>query len=191
MVGTSASGQIREMSLAQSQSYLGLGAYAPLASPTFTGTVSGITKSMVGLGSVDNTTDLAKPISTATQNGLDLKANLASPALTGSPTAPTQTAGDNSTKIATTAYVNSLVSTGIFSGTFTFSGTGSATVFTFDDIDEAGMLITPTSAGAAGAHYLTGDNNGCGGLCNRIIITFLAAPASGTDNITFNYIKKL
>jgi len=115
----------------------------------------------------------------------------ASPALTGSPTAPTQTAGDNSTKIATTAYVNSLVSTGIFSGTFTFSGTGSATVFTFDDIDEAGMLITPTSAGAAGAHYLTGDNNGCGGLCNRIIITFLAAPASGTDNITFNYIKKL
>jgi hypothetical protein len=29
--------------------------YAPLASPTFTGTVSGITKSMVGLGSVENT----------------------------------------------------------------------------------------------------------------------------------------
>lgn len=33
---------------------------APLASPTFTGTVAGITKSMVGLGSVDNTTDAAK-----------------------------------------------------------------------------------------------------------------------------------
>ena len=50
---------------------------APLASPTFTGTVSGITKAMVGLGSVDNTTDAAKPISTATQTALDLKANSA------------------------------------------------------------------------------------------------------------------
>jgi hypothetical protein len=38
---------------------------APIASPTFTGTVSGVTKSMVGLGSVDNTADTAKPVSTA------------------------------------------------------------------------------------------------------------------------------
>lgn len=38
-----------------------------------------------------------------------LKAPLASPALTGNPTAPTQTAGDNSTKIATTAYVDDAV----------------------------------------------------------------------------------
>ena len=42
-----------------------LGLKAPLASPTFTGTVSGITKTVVGLGSVDNTADLAKPVSTA------------------------------------------------------------------------------------------------------------------------------
>ena len=42
-----------------------LGLKAPLASPTFTGTVSGITKTMVGLGSVDNTADSAKPVSTA------------------------------------------------------------------------------------------------------------------------------
>lgn len=46
---------------------------APLASPTFTGTVSGITKAMVGLSNVDNTTDLLKPISTATQTALNLK----------------------------------------------------------------------------------------------------------------------
>lgn len=38
---------------------------APLESPTFTGTVGGITKSMVGLGNVDNTSDAAKPVSTA------------------------------------------------------------------------------------------------------------------------------
>jgi hypothetical protein len=58
--------------------------YATIANPTFTGTVSGITKSMVGLGSVDNTTDANKPVSTSTQTALDLKAPLASPTFTGS-----------------------------------------------------------------------------------------------------------
>ena len=46
---------------------------ANIANPTFTGTVSGITKSMVGLGNVDNTSDLNKPISTATQTALNGK----------------------------------------------------------------------------------------------------------------------
>ena len=50
-----------------------LGTKAPIASPTFTGTVGGITKSMVGLANVDNTTDANKPVSTATQTALDLK----------------------------------------------------------------------------------------------------------------------
>jgi hypothetical protein len=52
-----------------------LASKAPIASPTFTGTVSGITKSMVGLGNVDNTTDLNKPISSLTQTALDTKIN--------------------------------------------------------------------------------------------------------------------
>jgi hypothetical protein len=38
---------------------------APLANPTFTGTVSGVTKAHVGLGNVDNTADSDKPVSTA------------------------------------------------------------------------------------------------------------------------------
>jgi hypothetical protein len=60
-----------------------LDAKAPIASPTFTGTVSGITAAMVGLGDVDNTSDLDKPVSNAVQTALDLKANLASPVFTG------------------------------------------------------------------------------------------------------------
>ena len=56
---------------------------ARIASPTFTGTVGGITKAMVGLGNVDNTTDLLKPISTAAQTALDLKAPKADPTFTG------------------------------------------------------------------------------------------------------------
>jgi hypothetical protein len=56
---------------------------APIASPTFTGTVSGITKTMVGLANCDNTSDANKPVSSATQTALDLKANLASPTFSG------------------------------------------------------------------------------------------------------------
>jgi hypothetical protein len=58
-----------------------LGTKAPIESPTFTGTVGGITKSMVGLGNVDDTTDANKPVSTATQTALDLKLNLSDPSV--------------------------------------------------------------------------------------------------------------
>ena len=44
--------------------------FAPLNNPTFTGTVSGLTATMVGLGNVNNTSDVDKPISTATQIAL-------------------------------------------------------------------------------------------------------------------------
>ena len=58
-------------------------AKAPANNPTFTGTVSGITKAMVGLSNVDNTSDASKPISTLQQAGLDLKAPINNPTFTG------------------------------------------------------------------------------------------------------------
>lgn len=57
-----------------------------------------------GLGGYDGTNPTAagvKDLATA----IDEKAPLASPAFTGTPTAPTPTSGDNSTKVATTAFV--------------------------------------------------------------------------------------
>lgn len=42
-------------------------------SATFTGTVSGVTATHVGLGNVDNTSDANKPVSTATQTALNAK----------------------------------------------------------------------------------------------------------------------
>ena len=93
-----------------------LGLKAPIASPTFTGTVGGITKDMVGLANVDNTTDALKPVSTATQTALDLKANLASPTLTGTPLAPTATTGTNTTQIATTAFVQAEIDASVQPG---------------------------------------------------------------------------
>ncbi len=60
-----------------------LDAKAPLASPAFTGTVTGITRAMVGLPLVDNVADANKPVSGPQQTALDLKANLTSPTFTG------------------------------------------------------------------------------------------------------------
>ena len=60
------------------------------SSPTFTGTVSGVTATHVGLGNVTN----------------ESKATMfTNAALTGTPTAPTPADNDNSTNIATTAFV--------------------------------------------------------------------------------------
>jgi len=61
---------------------------ADLESPEFTGTVQGISAAMVGLGSVDNTSDASKPVSTDQQTALNLKANLASPTFTGTVVLP-------------------------------------------------------------------------------------------------------
>jgi len=64
------------------------------SNPTFTGTVSGVTAAMVGLGNVTNESKLTM---------------FDSPAFTGIPTAPTATAGTNTTQIATTQYVRTEV----------------------------------------------------------------------------------
>lgn len=107
---------------------------APLASPAFTGTPTGITKAHVGLGSVDNTSDAGKPVSTAQQTALNLKADLASPTFSGTPSLPTgttgitQSAADNTTKLATTAFVTTAdnlkapIASPTFTGTVTVPG---------------------------------------------------------------------
>jgi hypothetical protein len=56
---------------------------APLASPTFSGTVAGVTKGMVGLGNVDNTADSAKPVSTAQATADGLRVLKAGDTMTG------------------------------------------------------------------------------------------------------------
>jgi hypothetical protein len=60
-----------------------INAKAPINNPIFTGTVSGITKAMIGLPNVDNTSDANKPISALQQAGLDLKAPINNPVFTG------------------------------------------------------------------------------------------------------------
>jgi hypothetical protein len=119
--------------------------YVSANNPTFTGTVSGITKSMVGLGSVDNTADTAKPVSTAQQTALNLKANIASPALTGTPTAPTASAGTNTTQIATMASRPWNTAWGLVTLATLAAGTGYITPTT--------DLISVTFTAVAGRRY--------------------------------------
>jgi hypothetical protein len=107
----------------------------------FQGSVTGVDKTDVGLANVDNTADTAKPVSTSQQNALDLKANLAGPALTGNPTAPTQTAGNNTTRLATTAFVTTAVAA---SG----GGGGGSSLAVKNVIDSTTGYIVPQAAAA-------------------------------------------
>jgi hypothetical protein len=74
----------------------GIADTAALATKTYadsavTTAVAALTKSSVGLANVDNTTDANKPVSTATQTALDLKAPLADPTFTGTVSGVTKT----------------------------------------------------------------------------------------------------
>jgi hypothetical protein len=77
-----------------------LSAYAPLASPSFTGTPTAPTQS-----AGDSSTRLATTAFVKNQN----YAPIASPPLTGNPTSPTPGTDSNSTRLATTAFVRSAI----------------------------------------------------------------------------------
>lgn len=62
------------------------------------------------------------------QGQINARAPINSPTLTGTPNAPTPTAGNNSTQIATTAYVQTELSGLVRRTTFTTNGSGAATV---------------------------------------------------------------
>lgn len=163
-----------------------LSSLAPLSSPTFTGTVSGIDKSMVGLGSVDNTPDVAKPISTATQAALDQKAPLLSPAFSGVPTAPTASPRTNSTQIATTAYTDAAVSVamasaGVADNSITTAkiANGAVTDAKIAAVSSAKLVgVIPVTSGGTGQTSITGIQSTLGLLSNNIAI----GSQAGTPN---------
>ena len=112
----SASAEIAQSKISGLTSDLAL--KAPLAGPTFTGTV--VLPSTTSIGTVSATEiGYVDGVTSSIQTQLDSKlasasasstyAPLASPALTGTPTAPTATAGTNTTQIATTAFVTGAV----------------------------------------------------------------------------------
>lgn len=134
---------------------------APLASPTFTGTVAGITAAMVGLGNLNNTSDASKPISTAQQTALNLKANLNSPVFTG------------------------IVS---LAGQLKFPAIqeSSADVNTLDDYKEGTFIPVLSGTTTAGAGTYTNQTGNYTKIGNRIIFDLILTWSvhTGTGNLT-------
>lgn len=94
--------------------------YAPIASPTFTGTPASPTAAVDA-----NTTQIATTAYVVGQG----YSKLTSPTFTGTPAAPTAAVGTNTTQIATTAFVNSEISN--------------------DAIGKSGLQIITMAAGAS------------------------------------------
>lgn len=84
-------------------------------------------------------------------------APLASPALTGNPTAPTQTGSDNSTKIATTAFVQALVGSGGCPTCFLGTPTNHGVI-----VSSATQTASVTTAGIVGQAFVSGGSGADG-----------------------------
>jgi hypothetical protein len=108
---------------------LGTGASTPTTGKVLMGTGAGSSAWQDPTGAVTSVAGktgvvvLAESDVTNLVSDLATKAPLASPALTGTPTAPSPTVGDNSTKIATTGFVTTAVA-GAGSSPATFSARG-------------------------------------------------------------------
>jgi hypothetical protein len=156
---------------------------APINSPTFTGTVSGITKTMVGLGAVDNTSDLDKPISTATQTALNnkqpLDGDLTSIAALSGTFGLLKKTANNSYTIDTNTYLTGITSSdvttalgftpenaankGVNNGYASLDGGGkvpsSQLPSYVDDVIEVSSYSTLPTTGETGKIYITLDTN--------------------------------
>lgn len=132
-----------------------------------TGTVV-LTKADVGLSNVDNTSDTNKPVSTAQQTILDGKANVNSPSLTGTPTAPTPAADDNSNKIATTAFVQTEIA-GLSGGGAGFEVKPTVTPVDLPTVDQGITTLATQTADTAwpGMVWYFYDYTGTPGTYNR------------------------
>ena len=116
---------------------------------------AGLVKGDVGLGNVDNTSDANKPVSTATQTALDLKANLASPTFTGTVTIPSGASISGFAPLASPALTGTATAVNLtISGDLTVDGTTTTLNSTTLAIDDKniilGDVVTPSDVTADG-----------------------------------------
>ena len=145
---------------------------------TFTGDVSGndasfnvvdihtlnlttsLTKSDVGLGNVDNTTDVGKPVSTAQQTALDLKANLAGPTFTGNVTMSDISANDGSFNVVDIAAlkVNGVSITQNGSGGASLNINSDISINAIDAQDASFNTLETSGTFSMGGHIIPTEN---------------------------------
>jgi hypothetical protein len=138
---------------------------APLASPTFTGTVT-LPTGTVGVTQTAGNNSTSISTTAYVDTGLALKANLASPTFTGTPTLPTgtiavtQSSGDNTTAIATTAFVKSqnyITSAG--APVQSVAGRTGAVTLAVADVSDAAPLASPALTGTPTAPTASANTN--------------------------------
>jgi uncharacterized coiled-coil protein SlyX len=140
-------------------------------------------------GKIQLSGDLGGIATNPTVPALANKANIASPTFTGTPTAPTQTSGDNSTKLATTAFVATALSAA-FSGPADVpyvGATGPVDLGSYE-LTANGIVIgigggdqTNTSIGNSSMRANSGVRNTAFGNAS------LQANSVGTDNTAVGY----
>lgn len=110
----------------------------------------------------------SNPEDAVTKAGLDGKAPLASPALTGNPTAPTQSPGTGNTRIATTAYADA-----------------AANAKVADAINDGATAIAPSQNAVFDA--LAGKVSGDGTVTDVRVVTQAAYNALGSGRPSTRY----
>jgi len=148
-------------------------------------------KTDLTLDNVDNTNDADKPISSATQTALNLKAALASPVFTGNPTAPTPPGGDNNTSISTTAFVQTEIAK-LTVATFADLGATAGAVDQIVDVryHTSGAVGGGQFIGVAGSVANDGgtqiDSATAGIYWKRINYTYLSPEDFGAIGVTYS-----
>ncbi len=128
---------------------------------------------------VTNTSDADKPISTLTQSALDLKANLASPTLTGIPIAPTADLNTNTTQIATTQFVQSSLTNTVVEASSSAKGILKLT----NDLGGTAESPTVNSVGGVSASTITTINSKVASATpTNTVSTLVQRDASGNFN---------
>jgi hypothetical protein len=173
---------------------------APIASPTFTGTPSGPTAApgtsttqlatsafvmaALAAGTVESFNGRSGVVVLTAGDVTAVGGALsASPALTGTPTAPTPPAADNSTRIATTAFVEAAI--GVGGGVSSFMGRTGAVSLLANDISAAGgaLVASPAFTGTPTAPNPPTNDNSTALATTAWVLARLAAAGGVT---TFN-----
>jgi hypothetical protein len=146
---------------------------------------AGDARDNLGLGNVDNTSDANKPVSTATQNALDLKAPLSGPVFTDGPEAPTAAVDTDSDQIATTAFVMAQVKQGVYRLAKETVFTSGATWTPVAGIKAAEFIVQGGGGGGGGAAGSgSGTSGGAGGGAGAFVSRFLADGWGASETIT-------
>lgn len=153
-------------------SLLGNGNLVVLATNGNGSSLTGLTKTQVGLANADNTSDANKPVSSAAQTALNLKANLASPTFTGT------VSGITSTMVGLGNVTNESKATLFTSPAFTGTPTGITAAHVglgnVANESKATMFASPTFTGSVSG--ITSGMVGLGNVTNESKATMFANP---------------